>query len=334
MRSVQEGSLKIFGQQLSGINEDRQIKLRRRIGYVFQHFNLLDFMTVQQNVQIPLELQENFSLEQAVRQSESILHEVGLGKKLNAYPRELSGGQKQRVAIARALVHKPQLVLADEPTAALDSKTGKEVIELIQHLAKQQGSAVLMVTHDRRILDFSDRIIRMEDGHLGEAYGEEISLVLPTLMDEELSQIVSELEIRTYAPNATIIHQGDIAKEFYMILEGMVEVIQENPASEPKFLAKLGKKEYFGEIGLLTGKKRTATVRVTAESHAKVMVVKRETFLKMISESELTQAIINQKMEQRLRLDLSGNSKLLDLLSKKLEQRPNSLIRRSDDGSP
>ena len=151
LRSVQKGSLKILGQELHGADEKQLMKLRRHLGYVFQHFNLLDFMTIQQNVQVSLELQENFEPHQAYRQSEAILKEVGLGHRINAYPRELSGGQKQRVAIARALVHRPKLVLADEPTAALDSKTGREVVELIQSLAKQQGSAVLIVTHNNRI---------------------------------------------------------------------------------------------------------------------------------------------------------------------------------------
>jgi putative ABC transport system ATP-binding protein len=91
---------------------------------------------------------------------------VGLGERVNYYPDKLSGGQKQRVAIARALVSHPKLVLADEPTAALDSKSGRDVVELMQRLAKEQGCTILMVTHDNRILDIADRIVHLEDGHL------------------------------------------------------------------------------------------------------------------------------------------------------------------------
>jgi putative ABC transport system ATP-binding protein len=95
-----------------------------------------------------------------------MLAAVGLGEFVNYYPQELSGGQKQRVAIARALVSYPKVVLADEPTAALDKQSGRDVVEIMQRLAKQQGSAILLVTHDNRILDVADRILYMEDGHL------------------------------------------------------------------------------------------------------------------------------------------------------------------------
>jgi putative ABC transport system ATP-binding protein len=95
-----------------------------------------------------------------------MLEQVGLGKHLHYYPDQLSGGQKQRVAIARALVSHPQIILADEPTAALDSQSGRDAVNLMQKLAKEQGCSILMVTHDNRILDIADRIVRMEDGKL------------------------------------------------------------------------------------------------------------------------------------------------------------------------
>jgi putative ABC transport system ATP-binding protein len=165
LRSVQEGSLKTLGQELYRADENTLIRVRRNIGYVFQAHNLLEFMTARQNVQMALELHP-VSPRQARRRSEEILQSVGLGHRLGYHPHDLSGGQKQRVAIARALVSRPQLILADEPTASLDSKTGREVIELMQVLAKEQGCAILLVTHDNRILGIADRLVEMEDGHL------------------------------------------------------------------------------------------------------------------------------------------------------------------------
>ncbi len=300
LRSIQEGSLKILGQELRSANESQLMKLRRHLGYIFQHFNLLDFMTIRQNVQVSLELQEDFDSHTVRLQSEAILKEVGLAHRINAYPRELSGGQKQRVAIARALVHQPKLILADEPTAALDSKTGRVVIELIQRLAKQQGSAVLIVTHNTRMFDIADRIVRIEDGKLGVGYAEQLSLVLPTLTDQQLTEIASKIELRTYQPGFTILKQGDTAREFYILIKGTVEVIQQNKDSAAVLLEQLERGDFFGEIGLLTGNQRTANVRVTPESEAKVLVMDRETFLKMMSESKLTNAIINYQMFQRL----------------------------------
>jgi putative ABC transport system ATP-binding protein len=113
-----------------------------------------------------LELHPQYSSKEVVKKSAQMLTAVGLGERINYYPDSLSGGQKQRVAIARALVSHPKLVLADEPTAALDSKSGRDVVELMQKLAKEQGSTILLVTHDHRILDIADRIVNLEDGHL------------------------------------------------------------------------------------------------------------------------------------------------------------------------
>ncbi len=166
LRSVQEGSLRILDQELQGANKDQLVLVRRQIGYIFQAHNLLQFMTARENVQMSVELHENVSDQKARAKSEAILKAVGLGSRVNYYPNNLSGGQKQRVAIARALVGHPKLVLADEPTAALDSRTGREVVDLMQRMAKQQGSAIMLVTHDNRILDVADRILHMEDGRL------------------------------------------------------------------------------------------------------------------------------------------------------------------------
>jgi putative ABC transport system ATP-binding protein len=166
LRSVQEGSLKNLGKELHGANEEQLVQTRRYIGYIFQAHNLLPFLTARQNVQMSIELHNHISEAEAKERAANILTEVGLGERIDYYPDSLSGGQKQRVAIARALVSHPKLVLADEPTAALDSKTGRDVVNLMQHLAKEQGCTILLVTHDNRILDIADRIIHMEDGHL------------------------------------------------------------------------------------------------------------------------------------------------------------------------
>jgi putative ABC transport system ATP-binding protein len=166
LRSIQSGSLKFLGKELYGANNEELVRVRRHIGYIFQAHNLLDFLTARQNVQMTLELHKNISETEARCQSEAMLHAVKLADRVNYYPSNLSGGQKQRVAIARALVGHPKLVLADEPTAALDSKSGREVVNLMQELARKQNCAILMVTHDNRILDIADRIINMEDGRL------------------------------------------------------------------------------------------------------------------------------------------------------------------------
>ena len=166
LRSVQSGSVNILGQELYGASKNQLVKVRNQIGFIFQSHNLLSCLTVEQNVRMSLRLHQDIDFEQRNTMTKDILEAVGLGDRVNFYPDSLSGGQQQRVAIARALVSQPQLVLADEPTAALDSKSGRNVVEIMQQLAKEQGCTILLVTHDNRILDIADRIIHMEDGRL------------------------------------------------------------------------------------------------------------------------------------------------------------------------
>jgi putative ABC transport system ATP-binding protein len=169
LRSVQEGSVKILGQEIHGASKSEMVKIRSYIGYIFQAHNLLGSLTALQNVQMSIDLHEHISNQEAIAKSSQMLAQVGLAERTDYFPATLSGGQKQRVAIARALVSHPKLVLADEPTAALDKKSGREVVEIMQRLAKEQGCTILIVTHDQRILDIADRIINMEDGYLAES---------------------------------------------------------------------------------------------------------------------------------------------------------------------
>ncbi|MBD2330010.1 DevA family ABC transporter ATP-binding protein [Alkalinema sp. FACHB-956] len=166
LRSGQEGSLKILGDELRGASDRKRMMTRRNIGYIFQAHNLHSSLSAMQNVRMGLEVHPGLSPSEMKRRSIEMLEQVGLGNRVNYYPSDLSGGQKQRVAIARALVSHPKIILADEPTAALDSKSGREVVELMQRLAKEQGCTILLVTHDNRILDIADRIVHMEDGQL------------------------------------------------------------------------------------------------------------------------------------------------------------------------
>jgi putative ABC transport system ATP-binding protein len=166
LRSVQSGSLNLLGQELCGVSKDQLVKSRRNIGYIFQAHNLHGSLTALQNVRMGLEVHGTLAPQEMYLRATQVLEQVGLGERIHYYPADLSGGQKQRVAIARALVSRPKIVLADEPTAALDSKSGREVVNLMHQLAKEQGCTILMVTHDNRILDIADRIVHMEDGQL------------------------------------------------------------------------------------------------------------------------------------------------------------------------
>ncbi|WP_310414954.1 DevA family ABC transporter ATP-binding protein [Chamaesiphon sp. OTE_8_metabat_110] len=169
LRSAQAGSLKVLGTEMCGASSKQLTIERRHHGYIFQAHNLHESLTALQNVKMGLELHPEYSIQDMNDRAIEMLELVGLGERVNYYPDNLSGGQKQRVAIARALVSQPKILLADEPTAALDKQSGRDVVDLMQKLAKEQGCTILLVTHDNRILDIADSIVYLEDGKLATA---------------------------------------------------------------------------------------------------------------------------------------------------------------------
>ena len=166
LRSPQSGSLKVFDSELVGATKNKLVQTRRNIGYIFQAHNLLASLTAKQNVQMSLELHPNIPKTEIEQRTIALLESVGLEEHIDYHPSNLSGGQKQRVAIARALVSHPKIVLADEPTAAMDSRSGRDVVDLMRQLAREQGCTILIVTHDNRILDVVDLIVELEDSRI------------------------------------------------------------------------------------------------------------------------------------------------------------------------
>jgi putative ABC transport system ATP-binding protein len=167
LRRVQEGSVQLLGTELKGADAAKQQAMRRRIGVIFQAHNLHDSLSATQNVLMGLHVHGrggDAELQQAA--AEHLLTILGLGNRLNHLPAKLSGGEKQRVAIARALVSNPEVVLADEPTAALDSPSALFVVQMLKALGRERGVTSVMITHDERILQLADKVLLMQDGRL------------------------------------------------------------------------------------------------------------------------------------------------------------------------
>ncbi len=167
--TASSGTIRIAGIEVTSMREKELPAIRlQHIGFVFQGFNLFPTLNAGENVELMLDL-KGVSAGVAKKLAHELLDQVGLGAKYGSFPSDLSGGQKQRVAIARALAGDPGIILADEPTAALDSHTGRNVMEMLTELAHKRGRAVVIVTHDSRVLDFADRIVKIEDGAIAES---------------------------------------------------------------------------------------------------------------------------------------------------------------------
>jgi putative ABC transport system ATP-binding protein len=163
------GSIRVAGREVTGLKPRQMAQVRlEQIGFVFQGFNLFPTLTAGENVELMLDL-KGVDKVTATKRAQQLLEQVGIAEKYRSFPSDLSGGQKQRVAIARALAGDPAIVLADEPTAALDSHTGRNVMEMMRGLAHTHGRAVVIVTHDSRVLEFADRTIRIEDGLIADS---------------------------------------------------------------------------------------------------------------------------------------------------------------------
>ncbi|HEX6962167.1 MAG TPA: ATP-binding cassette domain-containing protein [Lacipirellula sp.] len=274
LRTVQEGSLKVLGHELNGATRDAIVMLRRELGFIFQAHNLFESLTAFQNVNMAAEL-NGLDHGAAKERIDYLLNRLGLGQRIHYKPKSLSGGQKQRVAIARGLVHQPKLVLADEPTAALDEQSGREVVTLFQELARDEGCTIIMVTHDNRILDVADRIVNMVDGHIrSDVAVHETSVIceflrqfplFADLQTSTLTEVADKMMVAEAGAGDVVIRQGDPGELFYLIRSGGVDVIVEHDGEASK-VAELGEGQYFGEAALLRDEPRNATIVATAPS--------------------------------------------------------------------
>jgi len=268
LRRVQSGQLHVLGQPLHQSSDDELVRLRKSLGFVFQAHNLFSSLTAMENVRMALELHSTDATRASLNdRCREILDAVGLGDRTQYRPKSLSGGQKQRVAVARGLVHKPKILLADEPTAALDEESGRKVVTLFQREAKERGTAIVIVTHDNRILDVADRIVKMDFGRIARdtriveaSFIGEMLLrcsVFQGVTVRTLMRMADRMQTQSHPAGTRIIRQGNAGQRFYLIKEGEV-VVGRDPGNQ--MLAVLGPGNFFGETALITGEPRNANV--------------------------------------------------------------------------
>ena len=308
LRTVQDGSLKVLGEELNGISQQGLTEIRKKIGFIFQAHNLFGSLTAYQNVRMATELAglKNSVVKPKIEQ---MLTRLGLGERIHYKPKSLSGGQKQRVAIARGLIHNPRIVLADEPTAALDEESGREAVTLLREMADREGCTVLIVTHDNRILDFADRIINMVAGKIKNdsdvKQTEKICAFLQAteifaeLTPRTLTDVANNVEVRNYAANETIVRQGDEGREFFVLADGNVAIVRKNPATgQDETINQLGEGSHFGEVALIKDQPRNATVVATKPTTC--YVLDREEFRSVIETSDSFESELRKAMFERI----------------------------------
>ncbi len=290
LRRVQEGKVQVLGYPLHELDDQQLVAVRRNIGFIFQAHNLFASLTALQNVRMSQQLHEE---DEVTKRALEVLTDLGLAERIHHKPNKLSGGQRQRVAIARALVNRPRLILADEPTAALDKEKSMDVVNLLQELAEKDRSTIIIVTHDDRILDKADRIINMFDGKIDRNTLVKESLKICMFLErcdafkgqtpDALANLAEKMKIERFLPGAVIIRQGDMGDKFYLVRNGQADVFLEGPDGVSAHKATIEEGGFFGERSLLLGEPRNATV--VAQTPLELYCLDKEHFLEAIRQS-------------------------------------------------
>ena len=291
------GEIWIGGKAVHRLSENEMAEWRgRNLGIVFQFFQLLPILTLIENVMIPMDLNGLYHPRERRERAMQLLARMGLADHARKLPAAVSGGQQQRAAIARALANDPPLIVADEPTGNLDSKTAEQIFDLFRELAAG-GKTILMVTHDDDLAKKADRTIVVADG---EVVNEYLVRALSEISQDQLVEVKRKAKQVVYPPGATIVRQGEEGKEFYIILEGAVEVWLEHPGGKQMPVDRLRQGQYFGEMALVGGGLRSATVRATADGGASLAVLDAASFADLVGESRALRETLAQIVDMRL----------------------------------
>ena len=291
------GSVHVAGAAIHTLDENEVAAWRgANLGVIFQFFQLLPTLTLLENVALPMEFARRGSARARRERALALLERVEMGEHAHKLPSAVSGGQQQRVAIARSLVNDPALIVADEPTGSLDSRTADTIFQLFEELV-DQGKTILMVTHDTDLASRASRVVLIVDGEVVES---QVRSALQGISEEDLADVSTKLEPVVLEAGAAVFAQGDVADRFYIVVRGSMEVLRTGPGGVQQTVATLGPGEYFGEIGLLDGTGRNATVRVAAGGDASLLALDADTFRHLVADNALALGAVARVMRQRM----------------------------------
>lgn len=267
----------------------------KNLGIVFQFFQLLPMLSLVENIMLPMDFCNMYRPRERKERAMHLLSLVEMTEHANKLPTAISGGQQQRVAIARALANDPPLVVADEPTGNLDSKTAESVFDMFEQLVAQ-GKTLIMVTHDSSLARRVKRTVLIADGEIVNEY---VARALPTLTHQQMLLATRKLQPLQYRPGATIIQEDTHGDQFFIVTSGRAQVVLRGPGGSDVTMASYGAGQYFGEIEVIRGGHRRATIKA-ADTPVEVLALDRETFVGLLSESDATREVMERVVETRL----------------------------------
>jgi ABC-type lipoprotein export system ATPase subunit len=264
------------------------------LGIIFQFFQLLPSLSLMQNVILPMDLAGKYKPRERRERAEHLLEIVDLADHMHKLPSMVSGGQQQRAAMARALANDPPVIIADEPTGNLDSKTAATVFNLFNNLV-EQGKTIVIVTHDSSLARRAHRTALIADGEIVNEY---VARALPTLTHEQLLAATHKFQPRQYDPGAMILTEGKDNDKFYIVSKGIVEVVLPRPNQSDVVILQLGPGKYFGEMAFFHREKTRASVRAAESNPVEVLALDYETLNALLNESEPTREALHQAADK------------------------------------
>ena len=289
------GEVWVNGTALHELDEDRLAGWRgTNLGIIFQFFQLLPALSLLQNVILPMDLAGKYARRDRRARAEHLLEIVGLADQQHKLPSLVSGGQQQRAAMARALANDPPIVIADEPTCNLDSKTAETVFALFNDLAVQ-GKTIIIVTHDSSLARRTHRTALIADGEIVNEY---VAKALPTLTHDQLLSATHKVKPHRYEAGAMILVEGKTSDTFYIVSKGTVEVVLPRPNQSDVVALELGPGKYFGEMEFFHEHRNRASIRASENCPVEVLAMDYQTLNTLLSESEPTREALRQAADR------------------------------------
>lgn len=289
------GEVYVNGTPIHELSENQLAGWRgENLGIIFQFFQLLPALNLKQNVILPMDLAGKYTSRERRQRAEHLLEIVGIAEHMHKLPSMVSGGQQQRAAIARALANDPPLLIADEPTGNLDSKTAATVFELFNQLVAE-GKTVIIVTHDSSLARHAHRTALIADGEIVNEY---LAKALPTLTHHQLLAATHKIQPRYYEPGAMILTEGKNSDAFYIVSKGTVNVVLPRRNQSDVIAVELGPGKYFGEMEFFHDRRSRASIRACESCPVEVLALDYETINSLLQESEPTREALLQAADR------------------------------------